>query len=893
MGRFLLPLLVSFFLLFASVFAQQGYPVPPSEGKEGGVKIGPGILIPLIIIPGLIKKALERGELPTYPPIKKQALNVSQSGNTYTVDWVIYYANNTNTTQNGVTITEGPINTIVSGSLQQPTGWTGSLVAGNTIAQWTGNAPPINGYMSATVTTSMATSFNVTGGGDGFRAIPYRHVFSGNKLRIYFINHHEPMGSSTTTGTIFKCVDTTTGSYCPGFPKKLPKGDSSGKHSASGMYDEEYYIDPFGKLYYAVTSMQDKEFGLGCYNLETDTECGFYKLGTNPYTSSPQSSWAYVKGPWKVGNELYMVGGDYKLYCLNATNPSLPCFGLGGYFTGFVFPSISFKDPASVGNSIMPQMSVGPGVFGEVVGNKLYFITDSDANNNSKHIRAFCFDTVSKASCPGTGWGILATHSGSASYPRVWGSFIYYDASMNPKYICTRLDGPKQYCFSLLNGSYTSGVPSSVFPSVGLGTGLGPEVTIGTKSYFPDFMYNASSSNPGRVLCWDWSTGSPCAPTWEYKSWTHPTKGNPRDYSVNVDDKGCIWVLGDNAPAMWYFDPSKPTDNKGIAQKCENREGKQELVFQPWKYCSGPKPFLWLKLEVANASLSDFTKLEVKVKDSSNNVIFTHDFVAGGSLTVNLPSNVQSQINGQPLNLEVNYALSSNSQIKNFEVRAYYHASPLEFCFKSTHNCNQGPIKNKVSASTVENPFSITLPKPSGCPDVADDPYNPEGGTGSDEQVGSGGNGGGGGTSGEGTGGGPTGSTGGSAGGQGQSGGISPWWGVGLTPSPIPSPAPSGTPTSPIGPSPSVGGAQVIEKDGTVQLVPETKKRCYYRPKQKELAQAEVKPVKPKVVKKPVPKQPVAIKPQTNTAPKPKRRVVKVSKPAKPIEMEYVCEPEK
>ncbi|RME08628.1 MAG: hypothetical protein D6804_07145, partial [Aquificota bacterium] len=228
-------ILVSLSLLFARTYGQEGGPIPQKEG--GGVKVGPSIIIPFMLIPAIIKKLTEKGELPTYPVLDKKPLNISQSGNTYTVDWVIYYANNTNSTQNGITITEGPLNTIVPGSLQQPSGWSGSLNSTNTVATWTGNAPPVNGYMSANVNTGMASSFNVTGGGDGYRAFPYRHMASGGKLRIYFINHHEPMFNNTSTGQIFKCVDTLTGNYCSGFPKNLPKGDGSGKFSSSGMYD--------------------------------------------------------------------------------------------------------------------------------------------------------------------------------------------------------------------------------------------------------------------------------------------------------------------------------------------------------------------------------------------------------------------------------------------------------------------------------------------------------------------------------------------------------------------------------------------------------------------------------------------------------------------------------
>ncbi|MFN3263344.1 MAG: hypothetical protein ACK42C_00405 [Aquificaceae bacterium] len=824
-----------------------------------------------MLIPAIIKKLTEKGELPTYPVLDKKPLNISQSGNTYTVDWVIYYANNTNSTQNGITITEGPLNTIVPGSLQQPSGWSGSLNSTNTVATWTGNAPPVNGYMSANVNTGMASSFNVTGGGDGYRAFPYRHMASGGKLRIYFINHHEPMFNNTSTGQIFKCVDTLTGNYCSGFPKNLPKGDGSGKFSSSGMYDEEYYIDSSGRLYYAVTA-NDKEFGLGCYNLETDTECGFYKLGVNP-----TKTWSYVKGPWKVGNELYMVGGDRKLYCLDATNPANFCMGLSGYYTGFSFPAGAFLDPNTAGTTMSPNMSFGPGVFGEVVGSRIYFITDSHANAIPKTLRSFCFDTVTKSPC--AGWTVSSqTHGTPMTYPRVWSSFIYYNNAMNPVHICARLNGLSQYCFSL-----SSGLPSSppvVFSGLSLNTGFGSEITMGSRSYFPDFMYQAMSSNPGRVLCWDWSTGAPCAPTWEYKSWTHPTKGNPRDYTVNVDDKGCIWVVGDNAPAMWYFDPAKPPDRNGHAGKCESREGKFEQTFQPWQYCSGPKPFLWLRVDVANASLSDFSKLEIRIKDSSNNTIFVYDCLTNSSLSANL-SGISAQTSGQPLNVEVFYALSSGVNLQSFEIRAYYHASPLEFCLKSRHDCLQDAIKNPVNVSgqqvSLQPKVEVELTKPEECPVLGE---------------GAGSNGPGGGTGGSGPSSGAGGTVGQTGGGSGSSStGAGP--GILLTPSPLPSTGSSGASGAIVHP-PTAGGAQVVEKDGQLQILPEAKQRCYWRPKQKHLEATQKPPTKPAVSKK---ASVQAQKPKKDAgkpvAQKPKKKPAKAKVATPQQDMEYVCEPEK
>ncbi len=782
---------------------------------------------------------------------------------------MVYYANNTNTTQTGVVVQDGPINTIVPGSLQQPSGWTGSLLAGNTTAQWTGNAPPINGYMSSSFPSSYSSSLNITGYGDGYRAIPYRHMASGGKLRIYFINHH------LNPPAVFNCIDTTTGNNCPGFSKGLPKGDSSGKLSSSGTYDEEYYIDPSGKLYYAVTA-QDNEYGLGCYNLETDAKCGFYKLG------SSSNNKAFVKGPWKVGNELYMVDGNGKLYCLDATNPSSFCAGLGSYYTGFTFSAGSFPDPS---DSTFFPMSWGPAVFGEVVGNKIYFITDSNPKSNiMKTIKAFCYDSISKSICSSGTWGNSQSPNMSCIYPRVWSSFIYYDSGMNPKHICTRLNATNQYCFDLTTGAPSS--PPVVFPGQSLGCALGSEVKIGSRTYFSDFFYNClppnscPNNNPGRAICWDWSTGGPCAPTWEYKSWTHSSKGNPRDYTVNVDDKGCIWVVGDNAPAMWFFDPNKPPDREGYAQKCGGGEGKYNTTFQPWKYCSGPKPFIWLQLEVANATVSDFTHLVISVKDSANNTLLSYDCVANNNLVVNL-SSIQSQTNGQPLNVEVSYALASGSNIKP-EIRAYYHASPLEFCYKSQHQCPQQEIKNAVVVNVPKTPkieTVVELPQ-ERCPVAGGGPQGGSGqpSSGGGSAVGSSGGVGGatGGVVGGVIGGGVGGAMGGVFGGGGVVGGAAGGATQGAT----------------------GGGLTVVEKDGKVQIQPDMKQRCYWRLKQKPL-EAKTEQPKKKTVKKVVKKTDTQLKEkdERTTQNIQQKKVVKkpiVKKPAiQQQNMEYVCEPEK
>ncbi len=879
-------LALCFSLAFYPVFAQQGpYPVPesPKEGG-GGVNIGPAIVLPLLLIPMLIKKLTEGKDLPTYPVLEKKPVNISQSGNTYTINWVIYYANNTNTTQNNISITEGPINNIVPGSLQGPTGWTGTLNSTNTVATWTGNAPPINGYMSATIPTSGPASFNPgSGSGDGYILIPYRD--SGGVLRIYYINHHVTRnhslpGSNISNAMPFGCINTSTGNLCPGFPKKLPKGDGSGKPSSTNMHPEEYFLKGT-QLYYVVTTPDNPtnvnntswEFGLGCYDLTTDTECGFFKLGALP---SGYNGEAYVKGPWKVGSELYIIDMDGKLYCLDANNPSNFCSGLGNYFTGFQLPLGAFPKPGPAWPGNDPWW--GPAVAGEIYNNKLYLTTSTNPVHSTNilltvnmTLRTFCFDTAIKGTC--MGWSVLPRN---ITANRFISTFLYYDNSMTPRHVCARLNGSTQSCVNINSGVITT--PPTIVSTLNSAYGFGSEITIGTRTYFPDFFQGTNA-----VHCWDWSTGSPCTPTSSYPSWTI----SPKNYAVNVDDKGCIWVLGDNAPAMWNFDPNKPL-TQGKASRCEGKEGKQNFTFQPWQYCSGPKPFLWTKVEITNASLSDFSKLIINVKDNANNTIFTYDCLANSSLTANL-SSIASQTNGQPLKVEVDYALSSSSNLQNFDVKAYYHASPLEFCLKSQHNCSQSEVKNTVSVPGVQNQptVEVSLPKPEHCPIYAEGGGNQPSGPSSGGQSG---NTGGGQDSG--------------------SGGVAPWLGGALlTPTPLPGGTGGAGGTSGTGNVGASGGAssgatgggvQVIEKDGQVQIAPEVKQRCYWRPKAK--TPTESKPVVKKkttsTVKKATTQKPEVKSSTTQTSKPPTKPAKKVAKkpkvqPTSTQEMEYICEPEK
>lgn len=676
----------------------QGEVAPPRQ--ESGPRRGFGISIDLGSLFGAIRDAVKRQDQQDQPPpLAKQAVQVSPvTGGGYTIDWVVQYANTTNATQNGVTIVDGPIATILPGSLQQPAAWVGTTNANPPVdnwVKWTGNAPPLSGYMSASLPTASPASFNPgAASGDGFMPIPYRRA---GVLRIYYINHHiggAPPPNDVNTALSFGCVDTTTGAPCAGFPRKLPKGDGSGQPSAVSFYPEEYDLQN-GLLFYAVTARGAAgwDYGLGCYDLNNDVECGFYRLGSLPASHSGE---AYVKGPWRVGNRLYLLAANRRLYCLDAGNPSVFCPGLSGYDTGFALPAGVFPYPG-------PLNYWGPSVFGEVIGSRLYLTTDDTPQSGwsavTKGLRTFCYDTSSNAACAG-----FATPVRTVSAVRTT-PFLHFDAAGVARHVCVRLKGVSQSCVDASTGAASA--PPTVMPAFSSNEGFGSEVVVGRRTYFPDYHLGDQS-----VKCWDWSTQAACAPVASFPAWT----SNPKNYAVNVDDRGCLWVLGDNAHATWNFDPAKPLVN-GKAQRCGGTEGVFTQVFLPWQYCSGPRPFAWTQLEVANATLAQFTRLILRVKDGAGNVIFTFDALASGTLQTAITA-IDPQTNGQPLRVEVDYALAPGASVTP-ELRAHYRASPLEFCFRSTHTCNQGPITNQVGvtepAALQLPPITVQVPLPQGC----------------------------------------------------------------------------------------------------------------------------------------------------------------------------------
>ena len=706
---------------------EQGPKTTPGNTSGGGVGIGINIDIGTIF--NAIKNLRKNDEPPKPPVLQKKAVTVSSgsSGN-YTIDWVVQYANNTGATLPSATVRDGPIATIIANSLQQPLGWTGMTNASpppiDNFAQWTGANIAPHGVMTASLGSTSPPNVTVAGSGDGYSPIPYSH---SKGLRVYLVNHHSNVGELN-----FKCVDTTTGLACAGWPKQLPLGDGSGFTSTTQTPVE--YVISGGKLYYSANNDNATTgvSGIGCFDLELDVACGFKKLND----VMPDGN-HLLQGPWKVGNEMYFTSYAGDLFCATLAVNLPACVG-----NAYKIPNSTIKIKTA------PSGAYGRGgrVAGVVVGDRL-FITSKDGDLASSKKYTNCFNGANHADKHKVCWG-LAPGTGSHSFASEsdYGNvsnFVYFDPSGSPKAICTLFPFalPKQQCVNLLNGNSIT-LPL-VLPATKLGAGL--ETHIWPRTYFVASLYQSRMfSNLGgyqdNVWCWDWITSNYCQSSATSIAYT-PGRTNDlplgkqvstQTYGSNVDDVGCIWVYGhDNI--LWNFDPSNvdPVSKKAMA--CGGGSGKTTKVFQPLQYCSGPKPFRWLNVEVKGAPLANYTKFVVKVLDSTSNaVLLTKDLLPSGPMKVDITS-LDAQTISKPLKIEIEYTPKPGVTDKPYlEVR--YDAPPAEFCFKSKHTCEQKSISNVVETPDPTNPqkfisVKVDVPAPQDCkispPPVCGQPGQP------------------------------------------------------------------------------------------------------------------------------------------------------------------------
>lgn len=714
-------LVVAFGFATTQALAQgpvHGTPRVEQSNQGGGGGIGIGINIDIGSVFNIIKSAInnqqKKDEQDKPPVLQKKAVTVSSgsSGN-YTIDWVVQYANNTGATLPNVMVKDGPIATIINLSLvpglvpQQ--GWTGTTNGNapvDNFALFSGANIAPHGVMTATLPKPAPKSMSFSGGGDGYQPIPYTRMATPAGPRIYVMNHHQLPGN-----IVFKCFDITAGSDCLGWSggKTLPLGNNSNKSSGTITSNNDYIISN-GKLYYAaMAAVSNDGFGIGCYDLENDTECGYTKMDN-------RIAGVFINGPWQIGNELYVASYDGLLYCAKFV-PGMPvCQG-----SSYQIPATTIKlniEKGSNDNSFQGFARLA----GKAIGTKLYL---TSLKSGKKYTN--CYDTITKNACwatttPTKGTGVSSHDQGRGNYT----NYVYYSTSLTPLALCSQIDLPiaGQYCVDLTSGANFSASPLAW---AGLSPLAGLEVYNAGKTYFINFYDLPTTS----AYCWNWATASSCTSAPNGKIALSPS-GLTENYGTNIDDKGCVWIYG-NAGVLWNFDPSKIDAATGLASACGGGSGKATQTFQPLQYCSGPKPFHWTSVEVRGAQLSNYDKFIIRVLDNNNNtVLFTKDLKASGQLLASI-TGVDTQTLSKPLKIEVEYTPKPGmgaSDNPYLEVR--YNAPPIEFCFKSTHTCQQSKITNIVETPDPAKSgsylsVSVGVDKPQNC--TIDSPPPPSCGT--------------------------------------------------------------------------------------------------------------------------------------------------------------------
>ena len=687
----------------------QGVPGVPrvDQPSQGGGGMGIGINIDLGSVFNAIKNAAvknqqKKDEQDKPPVLQKTAVTVSSGASgSYTIEWVVQYSNNTGSTLPKVTVTDGPIATIINPSLDPglapKQGWTGTTNANapvDNFALFSGTNIAPHGVMTASFTTPAPKAMSFSGGGDGYQPIPYTRIAAPAGPRIYVMHHHENAGNIS-----FKCFDVTAVADCTGWTggKALPMGNNSGKSSGTITNNNDYVISN-GKLYYAAMAVVSSDgLGIGCYDLENDTQCGFTKMDNRAVD-------VHINGPWQIGNELYVASYDGLLYCAKLA-PGMPVCQGSSYQISAATIKLNIEKKSS--DRFFPGVAR---LAGKAVGTKLYL---TSLKLGQKYTN--CYDTITKNACwattvPTKGTAVSSHTQGRSNYT----NYVYYSTSLMPEALCSQIDLPVagQYCVNLTTGANYVAAPlawAALSPLAGL------EVYSAGKTYFINFYDKYTTS----AYCWNWVTASSCTSAANGKIALSPSVA-PENYGVNIDDKGCVWVYG-NAGVLWNFDPSKVDTSTGLAQACGSGPGKEQITFKPLQYCSGPKPFRWTSVEVKGALLANYDKFIVKVLDSSNNtVLFTKDLKAANQLLTSI-TGIDAQTLSKPLKIEVEYTLKPGmgaSDKPYLEVR--YNAPPIEFCFKSKHTCEQSKITNTVETPDPVKPGSyitvkVDVDKPQNC----------------------------------------------------------------------------------------------------------------------------------------------------------------------------------
>ncbi len=433
----------------------------------------------------------------------------------------------------------------------------------------------------------------IIGSGDGYSPIPYFNVAG---RRIYYVNHHGSLNAN-----IFGCADLDTGAGCGGgtsWPRRLPDGDASSSLTSPSSGVPEEFLVVGSRLYYAVTrfpgnnqALNPQDWGIGCFDLDSLLECSYTLLSSNP---NGRDVTIGVEGPFIIGDRLYYLDVDMKLYCFDSV-AGTTC---GSLDLSLPLPMIiQARNPSTAGH-----------IAARVQSQKLYLtvsynsgiMTTIPAGVNTK--KALCVDTSTMSVCSGWNPGAAATFPAKERDENL-SNFFYYDPGMVATHLCLR-NTTVQACLRLSDGSVDPAVSDVAFGlNLGSALGLGKEVTTSPRTYFPVMFGNM-------IICKNWD-GGPCL--------SPPALGS-HDYGLALDLAGCMWAYGhDNK--LWSFNP--PNGDSPCL-----RNGFANVVT-----CPSDTGGSWDTFAVSGITASDFVDLSLELQDKDG-VWWPYNLLSAASVDI-------------------------------------------------------------------------------------------------------------------------------------------------------------------------------------------------------------------------------------------------------------------
>ncbi|HEV7146215.1 MAG TPA: hypothetical protein VGN48_04365, partial [Pedococcus sp.] len=633
-----------------------------------------------------------------------------------TLQWVLNYSN-TQSSPASVNLTD-PITgnqNYVPGSLQVPPGMAGQWSTNGGTSYTTPepatgvNAVGATGTVSpgATGATSPfgapTSSFTTaTTGGDGWQALTY----NGN----VYLNHHHFYPAASVNGRQLDCYNLISGAECPGYSGGGGNITSTSGTSlcftsgcgnlATGYYNWSYVNPSTGKMYFAASIVGTNKFGIQCFDLATNTSCGFFLNYTGTVTVANSSSALYddnAVGLATVGTKLYLLDSNGYMDCFD-TATSAACTPP---FTQ-IFP---FTTPSTGGTWEL-------GFYGNVqsFGSSTY-VWSTNYNDTTRTTYVGCLNVVTNAPCfsaINVGKDVqapLAPVLNAAG--TVIGACLETSPGTANAWTCWNTSG------QVMAQTYPQQAAGFVgfFQGTTTGWGGGGVYVSGTKVYM---AYNNYAVSPGTTTytCWDWSlnggAGAACA------GFTNPTSttlngGTPisvRAYTLNSVSSfpGCLVEDGDSGVLQFF--------NAQTGAPCTTSTGSVTVKPSAY-YCDGGSGHVtgWKNFVIGGVTSGQYSGATYTVLDANGNPVpgFTNVSLSNTQQVVDISSIPYS---GTTTSLTVTIKLLNADATAKPTITLNYTGDPTQVCFKTTV-----PNTCVASGSTAPNTANAVTTIPGGATD--------------------------------------------------------------------------------------------------------------------------------------------------------------------------------